>query len=223
MIRLLCFLIALIPAMVFAGQDEKVVSNGPVNWPQYYNGTSFHHPRIDSSTRAINTIDYTHHEIHAGNHFFLSGVFKDTGSGVTKTFGVNLPAGSKEAHMVFALSSNGEMEFRMYEGTSGSTFYNGGTGVTPLNSNRASSNTSILTIVGQPNHVASGVSTALFHNIHGQSGLNPQKPGTPGGGGREAEIIFAPGKKYLVIMTSGAADNDMNYTAEWYEHTPKTE
>ena len=196
------------------GWDERSKIQGKTS-------SGFNDIEIDASTHAQTSISYEHHEIHAGSHYFLDGAFPLVGSGVTKAFGVSVPAGTKEPHMVFSIGSTGKVTFEMYEGPSGSTFYNGGVAATPLNSNRVSTNTSILSIVAMPNHVASGVSTRLIYKIWGTSGKNPANSGQPGGGARNNEIIFAPGKKYFVLFTSGEADNNINYTAEWYEHTPK--
>jgi len=166
------------------------------------------------------TIDNWFHEIIKGNHFFLDGQFPSVASGVTKSFGVTVPSGVTTYHMTFAISGSGRTTFEMYEGESSSTLFNGGTAATPKNSNRANTKTSTLAIAQMVNHVQAGVSTILFNKIFGTSGANPAQQGAPGSGSRDSKILFAPGKKYLVLFTSGAADNDINYTAEWMEIVP---
>ena len=37
-------------------------------------GGNYRHIRVDGSTETIQVIDYEHHEIHGGSHYFLSGV-----------------------------------------------------------------------------------------------------------------------------------------------------
>ena len=65
--------------------------------------------------------------------------------------------------------------------------------------------------------------TLIFYKIFGTSGANPVNQGSPGGGERGELLCFKPGRKYLVIFTSAAADNDINYTATWDEHIPLAE
>ena len=196
------------------GWDEKSKIQGKTS-------SGFNDIEIDASTHAQTTITYEHHEIHAGSHYFIDGALPLVGSGVTKTFGFTDAGLDKESHLVFAIGSTGKVTFEVYECPSGSTAFNGGTAITSFNSNRRSDKTSILTIVGMPNHVVSGVSTRIFYKVFGTSGLNPLKSGGPGGGSRAFELILGRAKKYLVIFLSGAADNDIDYTASWYDHTPK--
>ena len=60
------------------------------------------------------------------------------------------------------------------------------------------------------------VGTLLFTS-QGGSGTNAAT-GRPGGSERSNEIVLRPNTNYLFRFTSGAASNDLDYRAEWYEH-----
>ena len=225
--KLICFLIALLPAIVFAGQQEKVVSNGPVNWPQYYNGTNFHHPRVDAKTRSIATITYAHHKIHTGNHYFVEGFDGDMGSGVSKAFTVYVPVGAAIPHMQFAVTSNKILEVYIYEETgSGATCVQAGTGspVTAINNNRNSNNTSGVHITLNPNiyntGVYSGNSTYLASMKFGTAAPGNQL-GLGGDAGHENEIMLKSGTTTIYQFISREASAIVSYHGWWYEHTPE--
>lgn len=182
-----------------------------VNKNYGYNGTNWHENRIDSSTRAINTIDHVHHEMHDGLHFFIDG-FATIGSGVSKTFTVVTPDTTKWSHMYFDVQSTDQTEMLIYEDSSLGT---GGTATTPINSNRNSAGTSVLTI--KEDQVVGTVGVLLSSQSFGATD-NPAK--TIGGAlARENEVILKQGGTYAFRFTSRAAGNIVSYRGNWYEHT----
>jgi hypothetical protein len=167
--------------------------------------------KIDSTTNAIFTIDYPHHEIHEGDHYFVKAI--DTlGSGDSLIFCMTVPDTIRQAHLTFDFGSQLSALFLVYEGatcTPGNT-------VTAYNNNRNSSNASMLTI-----ETGVGItSPGTLIEVHGLgSGTNPGQART-GESGRDSELILKRNSTYLFIFISGAAANRIDYDANWYEHTP---
>ena len=118
-------------------------------------------------------------------------------------------------HRSFEVYSTGILETTFHEGASGGM--TSGSGVTPINSNRNSSNTSAIVLT-------SGVSAAttpgtLISNAKwGAEGFKQQ---IGGGAARDDEIILKQDTTYLRTFTSGADDNIVQFKASWYEHTDK--
>lgn len=70
--------------------------------------------RIDGNTNSIQTVEYEHHEIHSGSHYYIEGhaTLVSTGTLYAK---IITPASSKEAHFTWLISSNGILESALYE------------------------------------------------------------------------------------------------------------
>ena len=174
--------------------------------------TNYRGVRLDKSTHATTTIEYEHHEIHAGNHYMVTG-FSTVGMGGTLNFGVTTPNTSVWSHMCFEIEGTNQTEFRVYE----TCTYSGGTTTTPFNNNRNSSSTSVLSIAFNPNSVTTG--TLIFSQSKGLAGATPSKASIEGIIDRSKEIILRQNEVYIFQVTSMAADNIVSYVGEWYEHT----
>ena len=98
--------------------------------------------RLDNSTHAAEVIEYEHHEIHSGSHYFVKG-YTTLANAAVLDFCVETPDTTKWAHLLFKIQATGELEALVYEGTDADA---DGSLVTPINNNRNSSNTSALTI-----------------------------------------------------------------------------
>jgi len=215
----------------FAGTDEPEISNAPAVWPQYYNGTSFKHPRIDSSTRATTTIDYAHHEIHAGDSFFVSGA-TSIGSGATVCLLIAAPVSTKAPHLTLSINSSGVLSAYLLENVVlkhvNSNLASGGT---PYNHDRNSTVTSGCTVRYVPNwstpytsisgtgSMIGNSGATLYYASIGSNGVGGSSLG--GSAGRETEIILKSGVTYALLISSSTAGNQVGYTLQWYEHTPK--
>ena len=165
--------------------------------------------RLDSSTHSAQIVDYEHHEIHSGSHYFVAGQETEA-SAATIEFIVVTPDSTSWSHMTFEIVGSGDTTFAIYEGASGIT---GGSSTTPLNNNRNSANTSGLTLTKDPTSITSD-GTLIYEQRVGsnrQAGLL----------GRGQEIILKQDETYLFRVTSNAASNNISYKAEWYEHTDK--
>jgi hypothetical protein len=169
---------------------------------------------VDRSTWTLQTIDYEHHEIHAGSHFFLAS-YTTLASGASATFVVTTPNTTKWAHMVFVVEGTLATSFAVHEGSSGVT---GGTAETPINSNRNSATTSTLAILCDPDVASLGTQLMGFS---AGTGTVPSQA-APGSADRSHEIVLKQNATYTFRITSGANGNVVSWQANWYEHTDKT-
>lgn len=169
---------------------------------------------LDSVTNALNIIDYSHHEIHSGSHFYLQGYIELND---TDTFYIKMvtPDTGKWAHFLYDVRSTGICSTTLDEGASGGM--TGGAAVTPINNNRNSSNTSGLTFTSGVT-VATGYVLRIESDKWGAAGF---KENIGDGGGRDDEIMLKQNTTYLRTFLSGADDNIIQFKASWYEHENK--
>lgn len=164
---------------------------------------------IDSTTFAQTTIAYPHHEIHGGSHYYIENHTTLADAAILRVALVT-PDTTKWGHFTWNISSTGILTTEFYEGASVS----GGSGVTPINNNRNSSNTSGFTITSGVSASSDGTlisaakwGTTGFKDIYG------------GGGGREDELVLKQNETYMRKFISGSALNVVSFKATWYEHT----
>ena len=176
--------------------------------------------RIDGATEGLNVISHAEHSIHEGNHFYMEGyiTLDDTDEFYVKLV---TPDTTKWAHMSWDIVSTGELTTEFYEGASGGM--TGGTSVTPLNSDRNSSNTSGMTItknVTAPTDTGTTISQKKF----GTSGGGGFFGGGAAGGGSDnlsSELILKQNTTYCRKFLSGTDGNIISFRAVWGEHTNK--
>lgn len=171
--------------------------------------------RIDSTTYAVEVIDYSHHEIHAGSHYYIQG-FLELGSGVSHSVSIVTPDTAKYSHFLYAINSTGICTTEFFEGVSGGG--TSGTVVTILNNNRNSTKVSGMVLTSNVTP-ATGYVTRLEYAKWGADGF---KDNIGGGSGRDDELILKRNTKYVRRFLSGAASNIIQFKASWYEHTDKT-
>lgn len=169
---------------------------------------------VDAMTESLQTIDYEHHEIHSGDHFFYCN-FATLGSGASIDFGVTTPNTTKWAHVTFEISGTSQTEFYIYEASA----FTGGTTVTAINNNRNSATASTLVIVANP--TVTSVGTLLSMQSKGLAGTNPASADSAGVTERNREIIFKQNTKYILRITSRDTNNIVSYCANWYETISK--
>ena len=168
---------------------------------------------LDNSTNTLQTIDYEHHEIHAGSHYYVCGYGTYAADGQVE-FQLTTPATPKEIHMVFDIVSTGAVVFSVYEGATVAA----GTAITALNNNRNSENPTSLTLL-QRDGAVSVAGTLIEQSAFGVSGNPNQRKG--GNTDRNKELILKYSTTYRFLIESNTADNIISYCGEWYEHTPK--
>jgi len=163
----------------------------------------------DSSTNTLMTIDYEHHEIHSGSHFYICG-YETLGNGAATTFTVITPNTTEWAHMTFSIYGTQAIIFEVKEGATVNTT---GTATTPLNNDRNSAHTSVLTI--RNGDTFTGEGTTIYSAYIG-AGRNS------GDITHNKELILKQNTTYIFRITNTQATNTVtSYCGEWYEHTNK--
>jgi hypothetical protein len=157
-----------------------------------------------------------HHEIHSGKHFKISN-FLDLDNGSSINIGLQTPDINTHLHLIYNALSQAEIEIEFFEG---STITFDGTDLTPINNNRNSLNTSILTTLQigptiiNPGTVINRLSLGSVQNpVSGTSLLY----------NRSRETVLKQNTNYLLKITSRLNDNTVNYFLDWYEQEVKIE
>ena len=170
----------------------------------------------DGNTFALSVVDYEHHEIHAGSHYYVEGTANLTD---TEQFTAKFVAPSgKQAHLVWDIYATGQVEVLLYEDAVGGMA--GGSTHTPINSNRNSTKAANLIFVSGPT-TSTGVGTQL-HNWVAGSTAKANIRADPGSANRSNEIILKEGSTHMGIIVSNVDNNYVTFRMSWYEHTPKT-
>ena len=173
--------------------------------------------RIDASTHAMEVIDYEHHEIHGGSHFFVRG-WADVP--INNVFDVQFttPNTTKWSHFTFQIDVESETEWFIYENV---TITTPGTAITPINNNRNSGTASTNTVrsiantsVANANADTAVAGATLLANAVIGAGK------TAGVVAREREIIFRQGEDYCFRALANTAGY-ISFRMSWYEHTDK--
>lgn len=200
-------------------------SNGTKKVTSYSSdGTNLIIPRVDATTYALETIDYPHHEIHSGSHYFVVSYAELTQNQVLD-FTWQMPDTTKWIHWQWSIDTEDEFLWQVYEGVAVNNAL--ANTMTPLNNNRNSANTSGTTMKYeiQADLAAANTDTDVSGGTLLESGKT--KPGgffTPGGSssGRDNEIVLAQNSVYCLRATSiGTGTNYINFSMQWYEHTNK--
>lgn len=189
----------------------KLIPIGSVSESVQLINSSGREASIDASTNALNVMQYEHHEIHGGSHYFVEG-HGEFSSGSAVSFAAFMSGTvTAQAHMLFGFKTNGLIEVQMYEGSTET----GGAAVTPVNSNRSSANTSKLTIVSNPGLTATG--NMLLSFTLGSTGR-----GASLSFDRENEIVLASNTVYVWHIQAHNANTRISWRGSWYEHSDKT-
>jgi len=170
--------------------------------------------KIDESTGAIIEIDYAHHEVHEGRHFFWKGA-QDVATSTTISFTIVTPDTTRISHFGFVINGEIEWDLLIYEGATGLT--SAGTVVSNpgiFNNDRNSTNVNGMIINATPTLGAGSKGTLMWHG-HGGSGRS-----LGGMAGTGEEIKLKRNTIYWIDVTnvSNSASNYFSWLAEWYEH-----
>jgi len=168
---------------------------------------------IDTATNTLQTIDYPHHEIHSGSHYFYTDSV-ELDSAATQDYLFTTPDTTKWIHLTYSATGSAITQIQLYEGSD----KNGTTLQTVFNNDRNSLNTAGLTV----HKGTSGGTTdgTLIEQL--KSGSSSAQSRTPTIAERENELILKQNTKYILRITSGTNDNLTNLQMGWYEHTNKT-
>lgn len=154
-------------------------------------------------------IDVEHHEIHCGDSYMATRSV-DLTNGATDTIILNVPneTGIKRYHATFAITSEAECNFDIYEGA---TTVSDGTTLTQYNRDRNSTNTTGITTFHTPNTPAGGT---LIETRHWGTGRSA------GGETRGAqEVILKNNTKYRLVVTNATSNNNyISWEINHYVH-----
>lgn len=173
---------------------------------------------IDDSTGSIQTIEYEHHEIHGGSHYFVSG-YQDLANGNVLQFTWQMPDTTKWIHWSWNISTESETLWQVYQGaTINNPLANA---ITPLNSNRNSVNTSgtVMLYELHANLAAADTDVTISANDLIESGISGAGKDA-GEADRNHELVLLQDGLYVLRATANAA-GFVNFNMQWYEHTDK--
>jgi len=182
--------------------------------------TTFQVPRIDRPTHTLQTIEYEHHEIHAGSHFFVKN-YQTLSINQVLDFTFVTPNTTKWTHFLWDLATESQTNWLIYEGA---TITNAlANALTPLNSDRNSLNASVNTLrfEVQANLAGANADTNVTGATLIASGISGVGKGGQGVSGRDSEIILKQNTIYCFRAIATSAGY-INYDMEWYEHTNRT-
>lgn len=162
---------------------------------------------LDTTTGAVNTIDYTHHEIHGGNAYTITGLNSDIDVGQFLDLTVITPNTTKWVHVVFTTSGQLTYHAFVYEASVTNV---AGSVKTAYNRNRNSSNVSGGTFREGDTFTTTG--TLLWQMHFGAAGKS--------GGifGLRDEFILKQNTQYLFRLESEIINNRVSASLDWYEH-----
>ena len=181
--------------------------------------------QIDSTTHAITTIGYPHHEAHAGKRFYVQYSVPSLGAMTTPndmiTLDFTTPNTTKWSHFTFLCKGSSGWRVRVIEAPTGGAASPTGQ-LSILNHNRNSANTSVITdgsTAGQVNYdstLATGGTTLWDDYIEGST------TGASGDGAsaNRDELILKQNTKYQVSLYGTDTEAGSIYI-DWYEHTNK--
>lgn len=174
--------------------------------------------RLDKATRTLQTIEYEHHEIHAGSHFFVVG-YQDLSINQVLDFTWLMPNTTKWTHWVWQIETESETLWSVYETAVATNAL--ANAVTPLNSDRNSATTSGTTMKYeiQANLTAANADTDVTTATLIETGISGAGK-LSGDSARDHELIMKQNTLYCMRAVATAAGY-INFRMNWYEHTNK--
>ena len=162
-------------------------------------------------------IDYAHHEVHSGSHYYATISDTDLDTAETNGFVIVTSNSTKWAHAVIGVNNTVSADFMVYEG---SVQTNLGTEVTSFNSDRNSDNAAYTSFYRFDDTSVTNLGTQISERLLGSA--SPQS--RSGGEGRaDNELILKQNTTYSVIIVGQAENGRANISVEFYEHTNKTD
>lgn len=186
--------------------------------------------RLDKATNTIQTIDYSHHEIHAGSAFTCHfSQTAPTAVGEMTIIAFNTPATAPYVHMFAEFSSTAASTAAIYEVAD--LDVDEGTDLAIYNRDRNSATVSTVSTietvpeegkatsytVAQAAGATLSTATPLYLKYLGSAAAGADT----GGEHRDAhEFVLKHSTQYAFVITNTTADdNTHNIVLNWYEHT----
>jgi hypothetical protein len=172
---------------------------------------------IDAATETLQTIEYEHHEIHSGSHYFVVG-YQDLAINNVLQFTWQMPDTTKWIHWIWNIITESETLWQIYEGGTITTPLT--TLATPYNNNRNSANTSDTVMRYEKHTNLAAANTKVTPSAlvleAGISGAGKDL----GASVRSSELVMKQNTLYVLRATATAAGY-INFNMQWYEHTNK--
>ena len=149
--------------------------------------------QLDPGSKCLRIIDFAHHKLHEGEHYFFEEGFTLGVDGV-REYLITVPDSEMQPHLSIRVQFGLAGETAFFEGTSKT----GGTALTPRNRKRVAGDNAATTLTLTPGGTGDG--TELFSTAHGSTGGCPNSSGGQNRG--ESEIMLAPNTAYLFRVTS---------------------
>ena len=167
--------------------------------------------RLDKATNTIQTIDYEHHEIHAGSHFLYYDYDAEVDTGAPKYYRITTPDTTKWAHMVFTLYSEGVGTWQLFENP---TVNAAGTTATTFNNDRNSLTAATTVVAYDATSTADGTQIKVW-----RTGTGTTAPSRVGSEARSGiEIIMKQNEDYFLKFTPDSDNAKIKLQMSWYEH-----
>jgi len=171
---------------------------------------------LDGVSHGVVTIDFSHHELHDGDHFTYTFIDADFDIADAKELLIVTPDTTKWAHMTFYIICGLDTNVKLYEGATHTV----NAAQTAYNNNRNSSTVNTTTINTHNNDGADG--TLIYETQFGLSiGVGAGSINTGGESRGDSEWILKQNTKYLLVVTSGTDNSSLAIRLAWYEHTSK--
>jgi len=176
--------------------------------------------RIDRSTNVLSTIEYEHHEVHAGSMFQAEDNAAG-GSGTKATISFKTPNTDKWAHAIFTVRTNVTAVVTIGEGCTITGI--SGTDYAPRNKNRNIATASTLISAGSAGgagFVTIGAAVTNFGTVltEKQVGAARKIGGESRGIG---EWVLRANTVYAFEVESQEATSEVRMALVWYEHTER--
>ena len=176
--------------------------------------TSIHNLRADLATDTLQTMDYEHHEIHAGSHFYFTDARTISAASTDAIdYLIVAPDTTKWAHFIFDADGVAVTSYSLFEDCTKAT--SDFTAETVFNNDRNSATAATLAIYSAQSST-DGDGTLIYEYAGGASSAQSK---TPTEARATRELILKQGKKYIFRVISGTASNLCNILFSWYEHT----
>ena len=199
-----------------------------------YTGDTYLANAIDNSTNAVNTIDYAHHEVHAGSTFCIHLADNAVGKATEMGCLFTTPAGAKWFHCVYSVSMGAKAVFDILEAPTVDVTPDLTNFYTPRNRNRNSDKVStassvrVTPVANQATLILDGDATPISADgtvLHTEviGGAKKGKTASDGHTHEDEYILKADTTYYFRVKGDDTGDNNLQMSMEviWYEHTNK--
>jgi len=175
-------------------------------------------PNVDTTSRSVYMIDLAHARAHDGEAYTIKDTTDLSGNAV-RDIQITTPNTTKWLHLIVHVSVESETQFFIYENV---TINTPGTGLTPINLNRNSANTTGATWAEIDNTSVANANSDTA--VAGATIISQQVVGAGKDSGETThatEFILKQNEDYSIRFVANSAGN-VNYHLEWYEHTDLT-